>query len=68
MNIFKQYNLTLIKITTLKQKICQILSGLERFNTLKSGSQLYQDKYFPTIGIRLPIPNALEETLKIGGV
>jgi hypothetical protein len=28
----------------------------------------YYDKYFPTIGILLPIPNALGDTLKIGGV
>jgi hypothetical protein len=28
----------------------------------------FYDKYFPTIGIRRPIPKALGETRKIGGV
>ena len=30
--------------------------------------QYTQDKYLPTIGILLPMPKALGDTLKIGGV
>ena len=35
---------------------------------LASLSNNDQDKYFPTIGIRLPKPNAFGDTRKIGGV